>query len=130
MDKEQALAFLHETLPREVAFSVHRVEWTSSSMEPRADDPAVRRDPPAYESEVQWSVTLVWEVPGFDQYLEATMDRDLHAAVREATRKLTVWRRAAGRRSLATGPSRLAAPGAAERGRVEGQEQTGVYGLG
>lgn len=90
MDNERALAFLHETLPREVAFSVHRVEWTASRMEPRADDPAVRRDPPAYESELQWSVTLVWEVLGFDQYMEATMDRDLHAAVREATRKLTV----------------------------------------
>jgi hypothetical protein len=127
MTRDQALARLHAALPREVAFNVQRTEWTHAKMD-LVSERLVRADPAAHTLEEHWTVTLFWEIAGEEHYLEATRDASLERAVAESLRKFDAWRqKARGAEPVlpveAEAPPRLAAPGAADRERIEEQDR-------
>jgi hypothetical protein len=118
MTLEQALAHLNEALPHTVGFTVHRSEWTQAAME-FDDYPGVRPEPPRYIGGVEWSVTVVFPASQVPKYLEVTSEPSLSAAVEGAIARYDQWiaARFADASTEEQKPQRLAAPGAAERGK-------------
>ena len=99
MNRGQALRTLHETLPPDVGFSV-RCATTTHSEEDFFKSPPARTG--EYRSEEQWTVTLQSRR---SEYLEATREPMLDAAVSKAIEHFRAWEREAAQK-----PPKLVAP--------------------
>src|SRR4051812_1239076 len=80
--REQALADLHATLPREAEFTVEYRETTQALREPAAGGPGplVRPEPPDYRVTEEWCV-VVQHVGPEVEYLDAACHASLAEAV-------------------------------------------------
>ena len=114
MEQEQALQVLHETLPRDVGFSV-RYAQTTHSREDFLQRPPVRTGD--YRSEESWAVTLQCH-RGARYYLETTIKRTVGDAVSSAVEQFRAWER----QDEASKPPKQLAPSRAQL-KVDQQQQ-------
>ena len=111
-----AVRRLHESLPRWVNFSVGR----SESQEVQCDEEGIRDPRQARGDAPQWSVVVQRpdRLTSKDRYVHATLGADLAAVVDEAVERYRQWEasvEAEGAGERTQKPSKLAAPGSADR---------------
>ena len=119
-----AVRRLHESLPRWVNFSVGR----SESQEVQCDDEGARDPRRPRDVAPQWSVVVQRpdRLTGKDRYVHATLGTDLATVVDEAVARYRQWEASAeadGAGERTHRPSRLAAPGSAERRAPRGRRK-------
>jgi hypothetical protein len=120
MTREQALADLHATLPREVEFTVEYGETTKALREHAqaggGAGPLVRPEPPDYRVTEEWCVVVQHVGPAVE-YLDAACHASLAEAVDIALARY--WHHA-----LHEGkPPRLIAPSTAQRREARQQQR-------